>query len=248
MMPLRLFVGLLVAVVLTACNSKTQKQVYDESRPAADVLRVKVVSAAALIDKKPPTPSTSTCKASKKLTFDPASDAHDTDYMMLQEAKRGGGKADDKNKDEDLNLYFPTNPFARVLRGTSPNTIYASYITSDTATSDFLDTTRRGLKVKNVVFVRELATGDLDYFLVDLAPAAPAIVCAGMISPTADPSLAAAHTQQYVTITTNKRTGKEVKRTNTSVSSDPRRAALFQDANTQLALHMQKELGLSAIE
>jgi hypothetical protein len=236
-----------VAVATVGCNTKSQKQVYDESRPAAEVLRKKVVAAAALIDKKPPTPTTSTCKAPRKLTFDPKSDAHDTDYMMLEEAKRGAGKEDDTHKDEDLKLYFPTNPFARMLRGTSPNSIYASYTMTDTANADFQDMIRRGLNVKSVVILRN-RLGTFDYFLVDLAPAAPAIVCSGTFSPTADPALGAAHTQEFVTITTNKRTGKEVKRESKSVTSDPQRAALYKDLETQFGTRMQKELGLNGFE
>ena len=234
-----------VFCALTGCETKTEQQVYDEAKPVANALRAKVVAAAALIDKRPATPSTSTCKAPKKLTFDPKSDAHDTDYMMLQEAKRGGGKADDKTPDEGLNLYFPTNPFPRLLRGTSPTSIYTS--TNGRASLDLPDLMKRGQNVKNLVIVRD-RQGSLDYFLVDLAPAAPTIVCTGTLTPTSDPSLSGAHTQEYVTITKNKRTGKEVKRENSSVTSDPARAALFKDAETQFAVHMQKELGLNGIE
>lgn len=236
-----------VVLLIAGCNSKTQKQVYDEARPAADVLRAKVVAAATLVDKKPPTPSTSTCKATKKLTFDPKSDAHDTDYMMLEEAKRGGGKPDDKHPDESLSLIFPTNPLPFSLRVTSPNSPVASYMLTGKASQDSIDTLRRGLNVKNVVLVRN-RLGVFDYFLVDLASAAPTVVCTGTFTPTSDPALAGAHTQEYVTITKNKRTGKEVKRETSSVTTDPSRAALYDDAKAQFATRMQKELGLSGIE
>jgi hypothetical protein len=243
----RCLLAIVGVVAIAGCDIKTEKQVYDEAKPVADVLRAKVVAAAGIIDKKPPTPASSACKAPKKLTFDPKSDAHDTDFIMLEEAKRGGGKPDDKNKDENLDLHFATNPFPRLLRGTSPNSIYPSYTLTDTAKTDMIDTIRRGKNVKNVIIVRE-RSGVFDYFLVDLAPASPAIGCAGTFTPTADPTLGAAHTQEYVTITTNLRTGKEIKREKSTVTTDPTRAALYADARTQLGIHMQKELGIAAIE
>lgn len=230
-----------------ACNSKTQKQAYEEARPAADALRAKIVAAAAQVEKRPPVPTTSTCKAPKKLTFDPNSDAHDTDYMMLAEAKRGGAKADDKQPDEDLDLHFGTNPLPRVLRGTSTNSIYADYTLTSTADEGFKNMVKRGLAVKNVVLVRE-RLGTLDYFLVDLTPATPTIVCAGTFTPSSDPKLGDAHTEEWITITKNRRTGKEIKRESKTVTSDPRRDALYKDAIAQLALRMDKELGLTNIE
>ncbi len=243
-----LFLPLAFATVAASgCNLlKTQKQVYAEAKPAADALRPKLVAAAALVEKKPPTPQTSKCKATKPLTFDPASDAHNTDYMMLEEAKRGGAPADDQHKNESLDLYFGTNPFPRVMRGT--NGFYPDYMMGDPAKDDFKDTVRRGLNVKNVVIVRELRTGAMDYFLVDLAPAAPTVVCAGTFTPTADPALGSAHTEEFQVITTNRRTGKVVKTDNKSVTSDPYHTALFLDAEAQLAIHMKSELGIAGIE
>ena len=40
-----------LAFVSLACHSKSQTQVYEEARPAADVLRAKTVAAAKIIEK-----------------------------------------------------------------------------------------------------------------------------------------------------------------------------------------------------
>lgn len=235
--------ALAALTLFAACGLfKNQREVYDDAKPAAAPLRAKVVAAAALVDKRPPVPSSSTCKAPKKLTFDPTSDAHDTDYMMLSEAARGFTKPDDKHPDEDLDLHFG-GPFPIVMRGTSTPRYFDDYMLRDPATEAVKDRIKRGLNVKNVVIVRE-RLGSLEYFLVDLAPATPAIVCAGTITPTADPTLAGAHTQELTIVTKNKRTGKEISRQTTTTSSDPHHAALWADARAQLSIHMQKELGL----
>ena len=57
------------------------------------MLRNKLVATAKRVDAEPAPAETAVCASAKKLTFDPSSDAHDTDYMMLDEAKRGGAKA-----------------------------------------------------------------------------------------------------------------------------------------------------------
>ncbi|MFT3838719.1 MAG: hypothetical protein QM723_17195 [Myxococcaceae bacterium] len=233
-----------MSVLVAACG-KTQKQVYADAKPAADVLRAKLVTAAKLVDAEPAPAASAACASPKKLTFDPSSDAHDTDFMMLQEAKRGGAAATDDAKDESLNLYFATNPFARVMRGTAG--FYADYMLRDTAQDDFTDGVKRGLKVQNVVLVRERAQ-NLDYFLVDLAPAKPSIVCRGTFTPSGDPSLEGQHTEQWLVITKNRRTGKEISRRIENKETDPAKNALYKDATAQLGLRMHKELGLDGIE
>jgi hypothetical protein len=166
---------------------------------------------------------------------------------MLKEALRGGAKADDQIRDEDLNLYFPTNPLPWVLRGTSTNSIYADYITNRTADDAFKDTMKRGLNVKNLVLVREYGSS-LEYFLVDLTTAKPKIICEGSFTPEADPNAQAAHIEEWTTIWKNKRTGKEVRRKTEEKWADPQRATRYTDAVTQFALRMNTELGLAAIE
>ena len=197
-----------LGAALSACNIKTEKQVYDEARPVGDALRAKLVLATRLVEKRPPVPAGSTCKAPKKLTFDPKSDAHDTDYLMFEEAKRGCNKRETGQPDEDLNLYFATNPLPCLLRGTAKNSLYGT--TSATASTSTEDAVKRGKNVKNLVLVHARGT-TLDYFLVDLAPATPAIVCAGTLDATADASLGT-HTDNYDLVTTSKKTGKEVNR------------------------------------
>jgi hypothetical protein len=229
---------------LSACNIKTEKQIYDEARPVGDALRAKVVRAAGLVEKRPPVPAGSTCKAPKKLTFDPKSDAHDTDYLMFEEAKRGCEKQESGQPDEDLDLHFATNPLARLLRGTAKNSIYGT--PSGTASAGTEDTVKRGKNVKNLVLVHARGT-TLDYFLVDLAPATPAIVCAGTLDATADSSLGT-HTDNYDSVTTNKKTGKEVKRVTHNDTHDDRKNALFLDGQKKLAAHVKTELGLNGLE
>lgn len=238
---------LVVLLAFSACDSKTQKQVFEELRPAADALRAKVVAAAKVVEKRPPVSADSTCLAPEPLTFDPSSDAHDTDYLMLNEALRGGAKADDQLRDEDLNLYFPTNPLPRVLRGTSTNSLYADYMLTGTADEAFKAMTKRGLHVKHLVLVREYGAA-LEYFLVDLTAAQPTVICEGTFTPSADPSAEAAHIEAWTTIWKNKRTGKEVRRKTEEKWADPQRATRYTDAVTQFALRMHQELGLSGIE
>ena len=56
------------AFVFSACDSKTQTQVFVELRPTADVLRTKVVAAAKAVEKRPYVDPDSKCKAPKTLT------------------------------------------------------------------------------------------------------------------------------------------------------------------------------------
>ena len=233
--------ALAVLASFTACG-KSQSKVYAEAKPAADALRAKVVAAAGLVDKAPAPPEKSTCAMQKPLTFDPSSDAHDTDFMMLQEAKRGGAPETDDIKDEALDLHFATNPMARTLRGTAG--FYPDYMLRDPADDDFKATVKRGLGVKNVVLVRERGV-NLDYFLVDLA--SPSVVCSGTFVPTADPTLQGAHTEKWLVITKNRRTGKEVSRRVEDKTTDPAKSALYEDAIAQLGTHMNAELGITGV-
>jgi hypothetical protein len=223
---------------------KKQRDVYAEAKPAADELRTKLVAAAKLIDKHEEPTEDEECSESKKLTFDPKSDAHDTDYIMLQEAKRGGGKPDDENPDEKLDLKF-SGPFVNVMAGTSPNSPYTDYAVSGIANEDMKKNVKRGLQVKNVVIVRERSSS-MDYFLVDLAKDKPKIVCAGSFQPNADPNAAGPTTKEYVKITKNKKTGKVISKEKLTSTSDAKGASLWADARKQLAERMESELGLSA--
>jgi hypothetical protein len=229
--------------VSLACNSKTQTQVYAEARPAADVLRAKTLAATKLIEKQAAAPAVSTCKPTKKLTFDPKSDAHDTDFIMFEEAKRGGGKHEDGQPEDDLDLIFATAPFPRLLRGTHVPSFYDDY-RSDRADGAFKDLIKRGLNVKNVVIVHARGSS-MDYFLVDLA--GPTIVCSGSFVADADTSLGTT-TDNYDSVTTNKRTGKEVKRVAHRDTHDNYKSALYLDAKKKLETRMKAELGINAIE
>src|SRR5438270_77266 len=98
-------------VMLCGCGARSELSTLpDASSP---------VAAADLVEKSPAPPDKSTCAMQKTLTFDPSSDAHDTDFMMLQEAKRGAAAETDAIKNESLDLHFATNPLPRVLRGTA---------------------------------------------------------------------------------------------------------------------------------
>jgi len=229
---------LVVVFALLACKSQTKKQAYAEAKPAADALRAKVVQAASLVEAEAPPASDSVCKSTKKLTFAPESDAHDTDYIMLKEAKRGAAKPDDSDE-EDVDLVFNT-PMTQLLRGT--NGFYADYMLTDPARQDLLDTLRRGKNVKNVVIVRSRGT-DLDYFLVDLG--ASSIVCKGTFEANADPNLGT-RTENYDLVTKDKRTGKELARERKSDTHDDRKSALFNDAMGKLRARMKAELQLDA--
>lgn len=238
--------GAALALLLSTagCNIKTQKQVYDEAKPAADALRAKTVAAAQLVQKQQPPAAGAKCKTTKKLTFDPQSDAHDTDFIMFEEAKRGGAKREDKDPDEDLDLHFATNPFPVLLRGTSPKTPYASYMTSDTASAEMKDRVHRGENVKNLILVHARGS-TVDYFLVDLA--APTILCSGTFDAGADPSLGT-RSSDYDVVTKNKRTGKEVKRESHHDVHDDRKSALYDDAKKKLTAHVKAELGINGLE
>jgi hypothetical protein len=225
---------------------KTQKQAYDEARPMAEPLRAKAIAAAQLVEKQKPPAAGATCKSTKKLTFNPKSDAHDTDFIMFEEAKRGAAKRDDKQPEEDLDLHFATNPFPVLLRGTSTNSMYESYMLGDPANGDFLDRIKRGGSVKNLIVVRSNGT-TVDYFLVDIAPAAPVVLCSGTFRASADPSLGT-RTESYDLVTKNKRTGKEVGRTSHTDTHDDRKNALYVDAHGQFAARMKSELGIPALE
>ena len=225
---------------------KKQRDVYAEAKPAADELRTKLVAAAKLVDKHEEPTDDEACSESKKLTFNPKSDAHDTEYIMLQEAKRGGGKEDDENPKEKLDLIF-SGPFVNLMRGTSPNTPYSGSVLGELAREDMKTSVKRGLQVKNLIIVRERSIY-MDYFLVDLAKAKPKIVCAGSFQPSADPNAEGPTTKEYVKITKNKKTGKVISTENQTASSDAKGASLWADARKQLAARMEDELGLAADE
>jgi hypothetical protein len=243
---MRLFRNSLVVLtfVSLACNSKSQTQVYAEARPAADVLRAKTVAAAKIVDKLASPPSGATCKTTKKLTYDPSSDAHDTDYIMLEEAKRGGGKHEDGQPEDSPDLIFATSPFPQLLRGTHVPPFYETYMTSDPARGDFKDKIRRAKGVKNLVIVRSRSTA-VEYFLVDLA--APTVLCSGSFDVTADASLGS-RTDNYDVVTTNKRTGKEVGRVSHTDTHDDYKSALYMDATKKLAARMKTDLKINPPE
>jgi hypothetical protein len=230
-----------LAFVSLACHQKSQTQVYTEARPAADALRAKTVAATKLIEKQAPPAAGATCKTTKKLTYDPKSDAHDTDFIMFEEAKRGGGKHEDGPEDT-VDLLFAT-PFSRLLAGTHVPPAYESYMTSGTADGAFKDTMRRAQGVKNLVIVRSQSSMAVQYFLVDLAT--PTILCSGSFEPTADSSLGT-RTDNYDTVTTNKRTGKEVGRVSHTDTHDDYKSALYVDAKKQFTARMKAELKINA--
>lgn len=235
----------LAAVLTPGCFLlKKNRDVYAEAKPAADELRTKLVAAAKLVDKHEEPAEDEECTESKKLTFDPKSDAHDTDYIMLQEAKRGGGKPDDETPDEKLDLKF-SGPFVWLMRGTSPNTPFGDGALNTIASESTKNEVKRGLQVKNLVIVRERSIY-MDYFLVDLAKAKPKIVCAGSFQPNADPDAEGPTTKEYVKTTKNKKTGKVIKTEKVTVNSDAKGASLWSDARKQLAARMKEELGLAA--
>jgi hypothetical protein len=237
-------VCLTLAVAISGCGLiKRHRDVYAEAKPAADALRRKLVAAAKLVDEHDPPTEDDACDSPKKLTYDPMSDAHDTDYMMLQEAKRGGAKADDETPDEKLRFSF-IGPLVDVMWGTSDKSPYSDYALSGFANQASKDRVRRGLQVKNVVLVRERSIY-VDYFLVDLEKNKPKILCAGSFFPTADPDAAEASTKEYLKITKNKKTGKVIKTEKQTVTSDPKGASLYVNARNTLALRMENELGLA---
>jgi hypothetical protein len=229
-----------LAFVSLACKSKTEEQVYSEVRPAADALRAKTLAATKLVEKQPIPPSGASCKSKKKLTFDPKSDAHDTDFLMFEDAKRGCGKREDGQPEDDLDLHFATEPFPRLLRGTHVPPFYDNY-TSRNADYAFTDLMRRGGNVKNLILVRSRGTS-VDYFLVDLA--APTILCVGNFDAEADSSLGT-RTDNYDMVTKNKRTGKEVGRTHHGDTHDDRKSALFEDASKKLSERVKADFGIT---
>jgi hypothetical protein len=232
-----------LAFVSLACKpSKTEDQIYAEARPNADKLRAKAIAATKLVEKQAIPASGSSCKPAtkKKLTFDPKSDAHDTDFMMFEEAKRGAGKRED-GPDEDLDLIFATEPFPRLLRGTHVPSFYDTYGASRSADSAFVDVIKRGGNVKNLILVRSRGSS-LDYFLVDLA--GPTILCSGNFEASADTSLGT-RTDNYDTVTTNKRTGKEVGRVSHTDTHDDYKSALYSDATKKLTERMKTDFGIT---
>jgi hypothetical protein len=236
----RLFVvASLVVSIVAGCDTKTEQQVYDEAKPAAAALRAKTVAAAQLVQKQPPPAAGAKCKTTKKLTFDPKSDAHDTDFIMFEEAKRGGARRENKDPDEDIDIGFYHNPFPTLLRGTSDKSPF--YSMSSTASQELVDAVRRAKNVKNLILVHARST-TVDYFLVDLAAAT--ILCSGTFDANADPKLGA-RSDDYDIVTKNKKTGKEVKREAHHDVHDDRAAALWADANKKLAAHMKAELGIN---
>ncbi|MGZ3454413.1 MAG: hypothetical protein ACXVEF_32705 [Polyangiales bacterium] len=239
--PLALFF-VVFALDLAGCDRKPKSQVVQEAKAKADPLRDKLVAAAELVAKQDATPSDSECDAPKKLTFDPKSDEHDTDFMMLQEAKRGGGKADDKNPDESLDLHF-AGPFPVTMRVTSPESPVASYMLTDNADESYRAMIRRGLQVKNVVIVRYELAG-MEYFLVDLAKSKPKIVCKGMFSPSEDPNAEGEQSEEWEKTTKNKKTGKVVAKETKTVKTNAKAASLYEDAQKQFRTRMKKELGI----
>lgn len=229
--------ALLVLVALLACKSQTKQQVYDAAKPAADVLRAKLVSAGALVEAEPPVPAESKCSAPRPLTFNEEKDTHDTDYIMLLEAKRGAGKPAETDKTEDVDLIFNT-PMTQLLRGT--NGFFASYMLSERADSSMETRLKRGQNVKYVVMVRSRGT-TLDYFLIDVA--APSIVCRGTFEAEADSSLGT-RTDNYDLVKKDKRSGKEISRESKSETHDDRKSALYADGTAKLRAHMKAELQL----
>jgi hypothetical protein len=225
---------------------KKQRDVYAEAKPAADELRTKLVAAAKLVDKHEEPTEDEECSEGEKLTYDPKSDAHDTEYIMLSEAKRGGGKEDDENPKEKLDLIF-SGPFVWLMRGTSPNTPFGEGALNSIANDEMKKQVKRGLQVKNLIIVRERSIY-LDYFLVDLAKSKPKIVCGGSFTPSADPNAEGPTTKEYIKTTKNKKTGKVISTEKVTVSSDAKGASLWSNARKQLAARMRDELGLAADE
>jgi hypothetical protein len=233
----RAVLALVLASVGPACNTKSGEQLYNEAEPAANALRAKTIAAAQLAQKQPPAAGAK-CKTTKKLTYDPTSDAHDTDFMMFELAKRGGTLAQNADTEDDIDFPFSNNPFDALIGCTSDRPpILGSPCRSKVAA----DSIRRAKNVKNLILVRSHAA-TVDYFLVDLP--AGTIACSGTFDAYADPSLGT-RASDYDIVTKNKKTGKEVKRETHHDVHDDRKAALYNDARKKFAAHMKAELGLT---
>jgi hypothetical protein len=238
---------LVLCFLFAACTkpvrAPTKGQIVKQSLPAIDALGAKLTQAADLIEKHAILPAGSACKAPRKLTFDPTSDGHDTDYLTFAAAKEGGrgGTAFD--------MAFET-PFADTLDRLSSKSQTRGLAALDDAPADaaFQDKIRRALGVKDVVIVRELDPSKLlvsggaalEYYLVDVA--GPTIVCGGSFAAHADPSLSS-EAKNGTWVTTQRATGKVVKVEN-KVGDSEYHAALVEDEKKVLAARMKSDLGL----
>lgn len=232
-----------LAFVASGCFLfKSNRDVYNEAKPKADELREKLVAAAKLVAKHEEPTEDDACSEDKSLVYDPKSDAHNTDYIMLNEARRGGAEANDEIPKDDPDLIF-LGPFVDLMRGTGPD-YYSDFVMGKMASSETKKSVKRGLNVKHVVIVRA-RIGEMDYFLVDLGKKKPEIVCGGTFDALPDPDAAGPSTKEYVKTTKNKKTGKVISTEKITVNSDPKGASLFVNARNKLAERMRDDLGLA---
>lgn len=176
---MRGFVAFISIALFAAACGPNLRDFSKEHRPAADKLREQVTRLAAEADARPVKPS-ETCKPPRPLKYDPDGPSHDTDYLSIEEAKKGVVY---KPGESDKSKLLLQGPLRLYLVWMHPDHSWAS--SNETVNERAVETVKRGQSVKFVVFTKETLNSDkgelvVDWYLADFEGSK--IVCAKSFS------------------------------------------------------------------